>query len=247
MFAVATHSRLRSPGAFPAMLRATLSVRRDLARTRGLLRVANAIAGPTELFTFTIWETRDAMLEFMRSGAHQEVMWRWPQWLSAFWLARLAPSAPESGAWRGLVVGRVAARRGTAHPEFVPPAFASREPRPRDLTRRPVGASISVVRPDHGWRWPAALAAHRRDAAWVDRAPGLLMRARGWSLDGELVTLAFWRDAEAAARAVETCGPRSGLAVWAMAWRPLDEFGTWDGRRLRVLLSERASDDDPEP
>ncbi len=73
------------------------------------------------------------------------------------------------------------------------------------------------------------------------------MRARGWSLDGELVTLAFWRDAEAAARAVETCGPRSGLAVWAMAWRPLDEFATWDGRRLRVLLSERASDDDPEP
>lgn len=234
MFAVATHSRLGSVRAFPPMLRATLSVRRDLARTRGLLRAANAIAGPTEFFTFTVWETRDAMLEFMRSGAHQEVMWRWPQWLSAFWLARLAPSEPEAGAWRGLALSGLAARGEAAHARFVAPTFASREPRPRELTGRPLGASITVVRPDADWRWPAALAAHRHAALLVERAPELLVRARGWSLDGELVTLAFWSDEAAAARAVDAAPERRGVAVWAMAWRPQDEFGTWDGRRLRL-------------
>lgn len=43
------------------MLRATVAVRRDLRRARGLLRVANAIGGPTELFTFSVWTSRDAM------------------------------------------------------------------------------------------------------------------------------------------------------------------------------------------
>jgi len=237
MFAVATHSRLRSARFFPHMLRATLAVRRDLASTRGLVRAANAIAGPTELFTFTVWTTRDAMLEFMRSGAHEQIMWRWPEWLSSFWLARLAPAAPELGAWRGQVLTPLADRGGPAHAAFVAPAFASHEPRPRDLERAALGATLTVVRPDTPWRWPAALGSARREARAADRAPDILVRARGYSLDGELAALSFWRDLPAAERSVRAMVQQPGLTTWAMAWRPLDEFGSWDGRRLRLVSS----------
>lgn len=224
------------------MLRATLEVRRDLRRARGLLRAANVIGGPTEFFTLTVWTNRDAMYAFMSSGAHERIMWRWPEWLSSFWLGRLAPTECESGAWRGMQLAPIADQGGPVHPEFRSPSFASREPRPRDLEHHRLSATTAVFRPADSRRWPAGLSAARRFGRTVDGGARLLLRARGYSLDGELVSVALWRDELSAARAVaEASLVTPGVRSWAMAWRPLDEFGTWDGLRVRRLLGEVAA------
>lgn len=242
MFAVTTHSRLRHPRFFPAMLRATLGIRRDLRHARGLIRAANVIAGPTEFLTLTVWTHRDAMYEFMSSGAHERIMWRWPEWLSSFWLGRLAPAGSEVGSWRGIRLAPLASRGGPAHAQFPPPAFASREPRPRDLERFRLGAAAVVSRPASPVAWPATLRFARRLARQIDAAPRLLLRAGGYSLDGELVSVSLWRDERSAADLVERArAPERGVRTWAMVWRPLDEFGLWDGVRVRHLCADARS------
>ena len=82
LLAVTTRSRLRSARLFPAMLLATWAIRRQLARTEGLVRWASLVAGPTEFWTITVWRTRHAMQEFMRSDAHGRIMWRYTRWLA---------------------------------------------------------------------------------------------------------------------------------------------------------------------
>ncbi len=225
------------------MLRATFAVRADLRTTPGLLRAANVIGGPTEFFTVTVWTTRDAMHAFMSSGAHEEIMWRWPEWLSSFWLGRLEPSGRESGKWRGLALGPLIGKGGPAHATFTAPAFASHEQRPRDLERYRLGAAIAVLRPAVTVGWPGAFAALRRHTEAVEGSPGLLVSARGFSLDGELVALSLWRDEQAATRAAEEAGRLGGAGTraWSMVWRPLDEFGMWDGLRLRRLVADAAA------
>ena len=84
-------------------------------------------------------------------------MWRWPEWMSAFWLGRLAPLDDEHGTWRGMKVGRLATHGGPAHPAFVAPAFASHEQRPRDLEPLAMAASVCVVRPRGLSPWPRGL------------------------------------------------------------------------------------------
>jgi len=242
MFAVLTHSRLKDARSFPAMLRSTLEIRRDLARARGLLRAANLIAGPTEFLTITVWSDRDAMQAFMASGAHQRIMWRWPDWLSAFWLGRLAPLGNEHGSWRGMCVSKASARGTGAHAEFVSPAFASHEQRPRDLESLGLGAAICVVRPAKRLGWPQVVARARRLPAILS-GTGVLARATGYSLDGEYVGIALCRESRVAA---DICSRGSALggpemSVWAMSWQPLDEFGSWDGKRFRLLAARTTS------
>ena len=100
--AVTTRSKLRSVRFFPAMLVATIRARRQLARTRGIVRWASVVASPTEFWTLTVWTSVHELQEFMRSGAHGEVMWQMPRWLRSFWLARWRPGGAEVGAWDGL-------------------------------------------------------------------------------------------------------------------------------------------------
>lgn len=243
VFAVLTHSRLRDARSFPAMFRATLRIRHDLARARGLLRAANLIAGPTEFLTFTVWSDRDAMRAFMSSGAHERIMWRWPDWLRAFWLGRLAPVGNEHGTWRGLSVSKAAGRGTAAHAEYVAPSFASHEQRPRDLESLGLGAALCVLRPTSLSAWPTMLAQARRLPRMMS-GPDVFARVTGYSLDAEYVGVAICRDARFAAeicsRTFALGGP--GVSTWAMSWRPLDEFGTWDGRRFRLLASRRIPD-----
>ncbi len=225
------------------MLRATRAVRDDLREARGLIHAANAIGGPTEFFTLTTWIDRDAMYAFMRSGAHERVMWRWPEWLSAFWLCRLEPTARESGTWRGTRMARLADTGGRPHPAFTAPEFASRDPRPRDLARFELALTTTVIVPTRLLGWPAALALARSTSGRATGHAGPLLRARGVGLDGELVDVALWRDrpgtGPSRARVARTRD--GGARTWTMEWRPVDEFGTWDGLRVRRLMAQTAA------
>jgi len=97
LLAVTTRSRLRGARFFPAMLLASWQVRRQLTRTAGLVHSASLVAGPTEFWTITVWRSRHAMQECMRSGAHGRIMWRVSRWLDSLWLMRWRPGAAEVG------------------------------------------------------------------------------------------------------------------------------------------------------
>jgi hypothetical protein len=129
LLAVTTRSRLRSARLFPAMLLATWAIRRQLARTEGLVRWASLVAGPTEFWTITVWRTRHAMQEFMRSDAHGRIMWRYTRWLDGLWLMRWRPGAVEVGSWAGVTLTPPAKVRPVPAPGT--PAGLLRRPRGR--------------------------------------------------------------------------------------------------------------------
>src|ERR1700722_6468402 len=83
------------------MMLATLRIRRQLADAPGLVRWASVVAGPTEFWTVTVWDSRHDMQEFMRSGAHERIMWLFSDWLESFWLMRWRPGPEETGTWNG--------------------------------------------------------------------------------------------------------------------------------------------------
>ncbi|MFN2556511.1 MAG: hypothetical protein ABR592_06480, partial [Nitriliruptorales bacterium] len=118
LLVVTTHSKLRSVRFFPAMMLATLRIRRQLAATEGVLRWASVVAGPTEFWTISVWRSPHAMQEFVRSGAHGAVMWRFAEWLRSFWLMRWKPGQRELGSWSGVCMGR---REPSAPPQGAPP------------------------------------------------------------------------------------------------------------------------------
>jgi len=106
LFTVTTRSKLRGPWFFPQMMIASLRVRRQLRRDTQVVRWASIVASPSEFWTITVWKSRHDMQEFMRSGAHDEIMWLFSKWLQSFWLMRWRPGPNETGAWKGLNMGR---------------------------------------------------------------------------------------------------------------------------------------------
>src|SRR5579863_293685 len=102
MLAVTTRNKLRSWHFSVPMMRAQRYVREQLMATPGLIRYTSAIASPTEFLTMTVWENRQAMFNFMSSGAHQEFMWMFSRWSASFWSMRWIPTDAEDGAWDGL-------------------------------------------------------------------------------------------------------------------------------------------------
>ena len=96
-----TRSRLKRARHLPSMLVATMRVRRQLDATDGVVRWASVVAGPTELWTISVWRSRHHMQEFMHSGAHSEIMWLFTRWLRSFWLMRWQPGPDEVGTWDG--------------------------------------------------------------------------------------------------------------------------------------------------
>lgn len=261
-FAVTTRSRLRGLRFFPSMFVASLRIRRQLERTRGCVCFASVIAGPREFWTVTVWDTRDNMLEFMRSGEHERIMWRFGKWLRAFWLMRWRPTGPEGGTWDG---------KQLARPE--PPK------RQRPLTKEQQEALDSAL--DAVPHLKAAMGPHGapaydsspiarrhrhavqgsgaimvriaptrfRDArrAWRDLKelrrelhtdPAVLRSVIGVSKPREFYALAVVRDLESAAGFLELPAHKAlleqwGDDYWMMAWEPANEFGHWDGFRLR--------------
>jgi hypothetical protein len=231
--AVTTRSRLRGLRFFPVMLVATIRVRRQLARTEGVVRWASVLAGPREFWTVTVWRSRHEMQEFMRSGAHGEIMWLLPRWLSSFWLMRWGGGERELGSWDGLTLARHAAAGEGA----VSPFIADDVRRPRaDLS----GAGGAVVRiRTRPRRLPAALGELRRLRRRLRADPRLLGSMVGWMRWREAYLVALWSERPPARELVDgewarAARARWGDRLWAHEWLPENEFGHWDGLRVRA-------------
>jgi hypothetical protein len=240
--AVTTRSHLRAVRFLPSMLVATLRVRRQLVRAGGVVRWASVIAGPREFWTVTVWSSRHAMQEFMRSDAHGDVMWSVGRWLDSFWLMRWRPGSQELGSWDGLAVSRLG---GATERDLVLEHLAAlgggedvRAPR----FRIEYGGG-AVLRLPLGPRALAGLLALRRRLRRDER---LLRVALGIGNRRELFLFAVWTDREPAAALVDSdwaraTAARYGGRAWAHAWEPENELGHWDGMRLRVAARYRSS------
>ena len=274
LLAVTTRSKLRSVRFFPAMLLATWAIRRQLARTDGLVRWASLVAGPTEFWTITVWRSRHALQEFMRSGAHGRIMWRYTRWLDGLWLMRWRPGAVEVGSWAGAtftpappaqvrpgLAATVELDRVRRTPQRLPDLHSVVGPggSGRDASSRPArrpraqveGVGATVVR----IRVPALQTAtvlvellrlRRRLAA----DPDLLRSVVGLGSPGEICFLGIWRAGDRAAGFVDDqwvrrTARRWAGGFWASQWLPEHEFGHWDGLRLRRLLRHGAPQQPP--
>ncbi len=258
LYAFTTRSRLKGPWFFPHMLYATLRVRRQLKQTGDVVGWASIIAGPTEFWTITVWNSRQDMHEFMRSGAHDDIMWFFSKWLKSFWLMRWRPGPEELGRWKGLTMGR---------PE---PAYQATEgPKPEALEKAlehlPKLRSAMTVDGEVGYETTPyarrrraevkgsgggvvhistspmktfeAYRELRRLEAEARGDPDYLRGVVGVSKPGQVYLLSIWRDRAGTRRMlhspqVRKLGQRFP-AMWANEWLPENEFGHWDGLRLR--------------
>ncbi|MDQ6783908.1 MAG: hypothetical protein M3063_10780 [Actinomycetota bacterium] len=256
-----TRSRLRGARFFLPMMLASLRIRRQLAQSDEVVRWASVVAGPTEFWTVTVWHTRHDMQEFMRSGAHEEIMWLFSRWLTSFWLMRWRPGPLEIGTWRG---------RSIAQPE---PEYERPHSAPQGATNEALDRALDHLPWLKAATGPAGAASYestaaaRRRRAEVGGASGALIcltgspvrtptmwralcrlrtQARGdegflratvgFGPPGEVYLLALWKDREGSRRLLES----TELATvaqrwhgWANEWLPENEFGHWDGLRLR--------------
>lgn len=260
--AVTTRSRLKHRYQFFPMFIASLRIRRQLADAPGCIRFASIIAGPREFWTITVWRTRDEMLDFMRSGAHEDIMWLFGKWLKSFWLTRWRPTPDETGTWEGVQLGRQhelpappdadpeRAAALAAALDALPNLKASVGPsgapeydysphvrRRRAMVSGGIGISIRL-RTDHWWQAPRAwrdLARMRRRLIARD---DVLRWAVGVSRPRECYALAVLRDTDMAKAFLshdDNLGliQRYGEGYWSMVWLPDNEFGHWDDLRLR--------------
>lgn len=264
LFAVTTRSRLRSARFFPAMLVATLLVRRQLLRTDGVVRWASLIAGPTEFWTITVWRSRHAMQEFTRSDEHGKIMWRFSRWLHSLWLMRWRPGPCELGSWAGLSLAPADSAAQPPAPgwpvltevlESLPELQAAvgadgvasydssvRARRDRRLVDGAAGVVIRIKVPRR--RFPVALRELVRLRRSVRQETSLLRSVIGFGKPGEVYFLGVFRAHSDAIRFLQrpwfaASAQRWGEGFWASAWLPENEFGHWDG--LRVRQSRRRS------
>lgn len=257
--AVTTRSHLRSRRLFAPMLVASLRVRRQLKGVPGCVRFASIVAGSREFWTITLWRNQHAMLEFMRSGAHEDVMWFSGRWLDSFWLTRWRPAAATIGHWDGLRTTTVV----TGDPSATsppPPALraaldalphlreavdsqgmARYETSPYVRRRRDqlAGAAAVTIRvAARPWHIPLLLLTARRLRRMLGSS-GCLRSAVGFSRPDHLYALAVFGGLAAASRLAESPDLRWLLRrwrdrLWIQVWQAENEFGHWDGLRLRT-------------
>lgn len=262
--AVTTRSRLRGLRFAIPMLRASRRIRGQLAETPGCVRFASIMVGPREWWTISVWRSRDEMIEFMRSGAHEDIMWEFSDWLRSFWLMRWRPTADELGAWDGARLGKRREedeggkpRRSQEEQEMLesvwehfprlrassaPSGAPSFEytPQQRRERRRVAGATGVTVRIEVGTlreafaAWRALRRLRRTLAADSD----VLRSTVGTVGSRELYSLVVFRHREAWRRLASTeelaeVFERWPDGAWLMRWEPVNEFGHWDGLRLR--------------
>ena len=261
LFAVTTRSRLKGPWLFPAMMIASLRVRKQLATTGTVVRWASIVAGPSEFWTITVWKSRHDMQEFMRSGAHDDIMWLFSKWLQSFWLMRWRPGPDEVGRWKGITMSQPepayerppmetakgeALRKALDHLPRLKAATAadgtlSYESSPyARRSRAEVGGAGGLVvhlstSPLDSWEAFKALRALRQEAK---DDPESLRTVLGFGKPGQVYLLCVWADRASAHRLLDS--PRLAAAArrwpdgcWANEWIPENEFGHWDGLRLR--------------
>ena len=260
LFAVTTRSRLRGPWFFPQMMLATVRVRRQLRRDTSVVRWASIVAGPSEFWTITVWHSRHDMQEFMRSGAHDDIMWLFSKWLQSFWLMRWRPGPTERGEWKGLTMARTEPVHADA------PTNGQRDARlEKALEHLPklksamnadgvVGYDTTVFarrrRAEVGDAGGAVVHIHtapgRTVQAWRDLKAlqresegddALLRAVVGVSRPGDVYMLSVWKDRDGVKRLLTSPNVRKlqgrWPGLWGNEWIPENEFGHWDGLRLR--------------
>jgi len=245
------------------MLRASLRIRKQLKSAPGCVRFASIIMGPREFWTITVWETRQTMIDFMRSGEHEDIMWDFSKWLKSFWLMRWRPTTDERGAWTGLplsqrlelpqaplarksddqqaalkaVFDKMPRLKAAASPSGAASFdYSPGQRRARKLVAGGVSSTLRLEVPAaqtfSGWR---ALRGLRADLLKND---DVLRAAFGVAKPRELYALIVFRHEEAW-REFEVSDLVQGLrerwpdGVWTMRWDAENEFGHWDGLRLR--------------
>ena len=258
LFAVTTRSRLKGPWFFPHMLIATLRVRGQLKRTGDVVQWASIIAGPTEFWTITVWNSRHDMHEFMRSGAHDDIMWLFSKWLESFWLMRWRPGPEELGRWKGLAMGRPEPAYSVLEgpkPEALEKALehlpqlrsamggdgavsydATVSARRRRAEVRGAGGGVVHVKTSPAGTVAAYRALRRLESEARDD-PDYLKGVVGISRPGQVYLLSVWRDRAGTRRMLHSPQLRKLRerfpGSWANEWLPENEFGHWDGLRLR--------------
>ena len=261
LFAVTTRSKLRGPWFFPQMMIASMRIRRQLKRDTQVVGWASIVAGPDEFWTISVWNSRHDMQEFMRSGAHDEIMWLFSKWLRSFWLMRWRPGPNEMGEWKGMTLGQAepdypgaAATNGKRdallekaleHLPKLKQAMAADGTVNYDTTvfarrrRAEVGGAGGAILHIH--TTPAkTVHAYRDFRALRKECEGddaMLRVAVGISRPGDVYLLSVWRDRDGVDRLLSSPQVRDMRAkwqgFWSNEWLPENEFGHWDGLRLR--------------
>lgn len=270
-FVVTTRSRLHGLHCLPAMLVATRRVMRELAAGGSAELAASILAGPREFWTVTVWSSRHAMQQFMRSGAHGEHLWEVGDLLESFWLARWRPTRHERGRWDGRTLApplrapppepalpeevREHVLRDMPHllAAFGPTGAPEHAHAPEVRAQRTqlAGASAVLLHLPGGVRGRGGRGVLRELAGDLRRHDRDLLRVvtgRGQRRAGRFL-LGVWGTEQASGRFVDTAvGPlqeRWGADAWACQLLPENEFGTWDGLRLRDRRGSAASADAP--
>ena len=259
LFAVTTRSRLKGPWFYPSMMLATRKIRRQLKDSPDIVRWASLVAAPTEFWTITVWRTRHDMHEFAQSGAHDEIMWSFSKWLESFWLMRWRPGPIELGDWNGLSMAQpepqVLAGTAVGRPdlqealEYLPRLKASTDaqgratyeasPAVRRQRAEVAGArAVVVYTRSKGLFRRAGQRSLRRLRNDLAQDDDLLRAVVGHGRSGEAYMLTIWRGQEGAHRLLQSPRLADVLArfdgaSWSNEWLPENEFGHWDGLRLR--------------
>jgi hypothetical protein len=251
VIAVTTRSHVRALRFFPGMLVATMRIRRQLERTPGVVRWASVIGGPREFWTLTVWRSLHEMQEFMRSDAHGDLMWLFSRWLDSFWLARWRPGPREVGSWSGVTLAHRGAastgeRRARVELPFLRDSMdetgrityetSSLVRRSRERLSGIAGGAVRLAVPLRSL--PRALRELRRLRRLLESQEGTLRLVVGAGRPAELYLFAVWRADSDAAHAfaawTDEGWRRWGARLWAQEWLPENEFGHWDGLRLRA-------------
>jgi hypothetical protein len=249
MLAVTTRNKLRSWHYSVPMMRARGYVREQLATTPGLIRYVSAIASPTEFLTMTVWENRQAMFNFMSSGAHQEFMWMFTRWSSSFWSMRWIPTGVEEGAWQGLSLRNLVEPDEQLWSDAQPQApqlplpvqqpgrmTGGRLADPSGCDVYAVTALVEAASPAHVWKLLASVQGFRREAGHTR----LLRWNVGTVGPRSFWILTLWRAASEGQDDVVRLLRQRLDAAWTMCWRAGEyEIGNWNGLRLRQLASAR--------
>lgn len=262
-----TRSHLRRVWFFPSMMVATLRIRRQLASTPEVVRWASVVAGPREFWTVSVWKTRHDMQEFMRSGAHEDIMWLFSRWLNSFWLMRWRPGPLELGAWKGLsiaqpepeyerpdatpAVGNDDLQKALEHLPWLKAATGSDGAACYESTvsarrrRAEVGGAGGALISLQGsaWRTLGMWRSARRLRRQASQNDDFLRAAVGLGRPGEVYLLGVWKTragAQCLLESAETATAVKRWGGWANEWLPENEFGHWDGMRLRRVRRRQA-------
>lgn len=244
MFAVTTRNKLRSRRHAVSMIWAWGHIRRQLARTPGMLAYTTGIANLNEFFTLTLWEKEIDMTLFMASGEHRDMMWNARQWSESFWSVRWNPTKDEIGAWSGNEFSGAETHMATK-PKYLGPGYLdisdvpeSLRPYLRNITRQtePNALPLSAVIGRIPARSPFVIPLIKRTLATWQADPATL-HFKVCAGFGECLLLVVWKnEAERQATALMTALHSKFPHAWAMRFSATDfEIGHWNRLRLREL------------